>query len=571
MGGCRCSYGSCTVKTDGKTHMFHYPVFDKVRCHQWLVNGNRTDFLNLRVSQLRNRVVCQHHFKDEHFMNYKKDRLKCDAVPTEDGPYCNLKSKVENPSILCDIAVDDIENECLTVSDKKANYSTKYADFLMNNDVKDSNVSTISTIKKENLEQSNNKAIQNIINMKLPNTSNIKYCVTDKFGNIQNNNIIQRENQKINLINNYSSECKQVQPPNMIQKYQTQSMLTSPLSKNSHESFIEIDMAPVKNKSVSILKDNKTAVSMVNPTKNKIKIISEKKISEPFPIPNKLRRISPTSVICGPNTEIRIQSNETDNFNTVISDDKPVEYTIEEVGMKFNDINKEEGPHVDNIAAQKTNKNITIENIEIKQMSNKTPEKSIQNLCATTSPKISLMKTKIPPERVAKIEEKRKFNMKLRDIIESCLDKLDDPYRIVEEVKQKHNTTKEIKQKKVSNNEPNQDKESKISSMHEHSVAILEDRIKKMEETLLRRIDQNSEKINELKFSMLPHPLNTKSVTTQIPVNEESHKRRLYQEISKYLSPNANNIIYEELFLSKYTQKRLTSPPLKRRKARCLL
>lgn len=69
MGGARCSYRNCTMRSDGVTHMFHYPVFDKVRCHQWLTNAQRLDFLNLKVSQLRNRVVCQYHFKDDCFMN----------------------------------------------------------------------------------------------------------------------------------------------------------------------------------------------------------------------------------------------------------------------------------------------------------------------------------------------------------------------------------------------------------------------------------------------------------------------------------------------------------------------
>lgn len=71
MGGWRCSYRNCSMKYDGKTHMFHYPVFDKVRCHQWLVNTGRLDFLNLKVSQLKNRVICQHHFNKEYFMNFK--------------------------------------------------------------------------------------------------------------------------------------------------------------------------------------------------------------------------------------------------------------------------------------------------------------------------------------------------------------------------------------------------------------------------------------------------------------------------------------------------------------------
>lgn len=71
MGGCRCSYRNCTVRSDGKTHLFHYPVFDKLRCHQWILNARNYDSLNLTVSQLRNKVICQHHFQDVMFMNFK--------------------------------------------------------------------------------------------------------------------------------------------------------------------------------------------------------------------------------------------------------------------------------------------------------------------------------------------------------------------------------------------------------------------------------------------------------------------------------------------------------------------
>lgn len=95
MGGCRCTYRNCSLRTDGKTHMFHYPVFDKVRCHQWLTNAHKLEFLNLKVSQLKNRVVCQHHFKDEHFMNFKVSI-----------PYLNI----------CNLFLDMATGNCFKVS-----------------------------------------------------------------------------------------------------------------------------------------------------------------------------------------------------------------------------------------------------------------------------------------------------------------------------------------------------------------------------------------------------------------------------------------------------------------------
>ncbi|XP_059052262.1 uncharacterized protein PFD1115c-like [Achroia grisella] len=583
MGGCRCTYRTCTVKTDGKTHMFHYPVFDKVRCHQWLLNANRLEFFNLKVSQLRNRVVCQHHFKDEQFMNYKKDKLKCDAVPSEDGPYCKTKNdNLERPNKICNITVQDIENDILTVTDKKANYSTKYVDFLRNNETNIPNILNASTpIKNKSLEEyNNNMNIQN--NIQDSNCNNIEYYVTDKLDNYKNNEQPSQE-QKINLNKNFDIQCKQA-VPEMIKKYQSPPVvLMSPFCNNIDENIIKVELAPnfdntwytqlntLNQNDVRISKDQQTPISTAKPTtNNRIKIISEKKISEPFPLPKKLRRISPTSIICGPNTEIKIQSNEATKSN-ILLDDKPTKYCVEiEVDKKYNNQNVE--PHIGKTKEQKTNKNImltnkTFDNMEI-DLSKKSSENSILNLGLSTSPKIAQLKNKISPERVAAIEEKRKFNMKLRDIIETCFDKLDEPYQVNEEVKQTNNTKKRIKQKETPKIESYHDRDLEHCNTNVSTIAILEERIKKMEETLSRKIDENSEKINELKFSMLPHPLQTKSVTTQIPANEESDKKRLYQEISKYLSPNAKSLIYEELFINKYTQKQKVSPPSKRRKAR---
>lgn len=84
MGGCRCTFRSCTnntINSPGK-HFFHYPYKDNQRCKRWALNADKINFLELPWTQLRNKTVCEDHFLDSCFMNYKKERLVKTAVPT---------------------------------------------------------------------------------------------------------------------------------------------------------------------------------------------------------------------------------------------------------------------------------------------------------------------------------------------------------------------------------------------------------------------------------------------------------------------------------------------------------
>lgn len=71
MGGCRCSYRTCNKASDGKTHFYHFPVRDEKRCELWISNSNRLDLKNISRAQLKNKVVCENHFPEFMFMNYK--------------------------------------------------------------------------------------------------------------------------------------------------------------------------------------------------------------------------------------------------------------------------------------------------------------------------------------------------------------------------------------------------------------------------------------------------------------------------------------------------------------------
>lgn len=84
MGGCRCTFRSCPNNSSSQPnmHFFHYPIRDKERCEQWVQNSNNPEFLSYPDHKLRNRVVCQDHFRDHCFMNYLHDKLTKTAVPT---------------------------------------------------------------------------------------------------------------------------------------------------------------------------------------------------------------------------------------------------------------------------------------------------------------------------------------------------------------------------------------------------------------------------------------------------------------------------------------------------------
>lgn len=84
MGGCRCTFRDCTnntVNSPGK-HFFHFPYKDNERCKKWAINSDKISFLHLPWTQLRNKTVCEDHFVDGCFMNFKRERLVKTAIPT---------------------------------------------------------------------------------------------------------------------------------------------------------------------------------------------------------------------------------------------------------------------------------------------------------------------------------------------------------------------------------------------------------------------------------------------------------------------------------------------------------
>lgn len=84
MGGCRCVFRNCTnsTQTAQGMHFFHFPIRDKTRCEKWSFYSDNMSFMELPDDKLRNKVICEDHFRDRCFMNYKKERLIKTAVPT---------------------------------------------------------------------------------------------------------------------------------------------------------------------------------------------------------------------------------------------------------------------------------------------------------------------------------------------------------------------------------------------------------------------------------------------------------------------------------------------------------
>ncbi|CAH0585610.1 unnamed protein product [Chrysodeixis includens] len=526
MGGCRCTYRNCSLRTDGKTHMFHYPVFDKVRCHQWLTNAHKLEFLNLKVSQLKNRVVCQHHFRDEHFMNFKKAKLTFDAVPTEDGPYCDSGQLAEKKTEQYDtktfgISLDDIENEYLTIIDKKANFSVKYGDFLTNCDIME--LDSLTHISSDN-SQVEMKSLFEQPNLNDPpkdsETAPVKevpYATNDV---IEPTNIILNENVS------RKKTVRKVDPVVGLDLNNSKNNLTQTEQVQNTSDFNHRYVVPIEfeNKSGS-------NQSIKTDAKRNIRIISEKRISKPVPLRGTLEPLSPRTVL--PLPKKKKKNSEVSNIP------EPSANNVTEASINLTDTLTHNVQN-DQINVQQPQ---TTTNISIKS-NNK------------VSPKRSLLKNRIPPERVAAIAEKRKFNMKLRDIVEDCLDKLDEP--VIPVVKKRKITPSPKKQEKEQAVRNYLSKEKELPNINEYTIAYLEARMKKMENNLLNKIDQNSQKIVDLKQTFPTSTFKTSNVSTQTLFNEHQHKKQLYNEISKYLSHKANSLIYEELFIDKYTHEKYT-------------
>lgn len=61
---------------------FHFPYKEPQRFAQWIDYSQKPSFKQLDLKGIRNKVVCSDHFRDEHFMNYQKNKLTRTAMPT---------------------------------------------------------------------------------------------------------------------------------------------------------------------------------------------------------------------------------------------------------------------------------------------------------------------------------------------------------------------------------------------------------------------------------------------------------------------------------------------------------
>ncbi|XP_063536548.1 probable replication factor C subunit 1 [Cydia strobilella] len=556
MGGCRCTYKNCTIRSDGKTHLFHYPVFDKVRCHEWLMRAGRYDFLNLKVSQLKNRCICQHHFADNWFMNDKKDKLKLKAVPTLDGPFCDLSKfkETEMPQnmlglypLACEVAEND------DFFERKSNYNLLYADYLTNDtmDYKMIDVDIKNWTNIENVTPSTNNNITEVY------THKTRYA----------------DKSKINQINIPEKDvAKEI-------------IVEVPLLTNQQNNKIVT-------KQEFPLQDEVPPLLAFSKKKSKVRIISEKKITEPE------KKISvPVSAasfeVVKPSMILSINRNKANNTHvpqpiqvkedqTVLNNvEKNVNNVVDEIIMSFNN-DKEEAIVQKNMPTSCKRDESNLPEIlntsdpskfEIKiNLNEPNPLEKAKSSQKRDSNKLHSHKSKLSPERVAAINEKRKFNMKLKDIIVEELSRLEEQGSADKDilVPKKNLNDYRARSERV---RTSLSKDPSLPNEHAYIVHYLEARMEKMENLLLNKIDQNTKKIMDLKKTLETKeddkPLPAKS-STKSDLSDEAHKKQLYKEISKYLTPNCNSLLYEELFINKYdpNEAKAVSAPAKRKRNR---
>ncbi|GBP59405.1 hypothetical protein EVAR_47964_1 [Eumeta japonica] len=623
---------------DASLHFFHYPVADKVRCYQWIRNAQRYDFFNLTVAQLKNRVVCQYHFKDSMFMNDMKLKLKINAIPTENGPNCTadlIFGKGCEISFLDNLPIES-ENSCFTVPySRRTDLSLRYIDFLTNGVTTDLDIENLSAkeittneVKKKDekisidivpsLFQENqniaSKIEENSIQA-LPKKETKQTSVTHFDENHITSNEIDSVSSKIttpgNIIKEEKTECPTFDtkyntvsndkqkvssglelPDQTVERNQSREnegvnaslvmlpeQLIFPTDKNnsllqlnditdviqqtsassSYPQYFEnnqpFDLPQDKiiydnNKETELeitlfneaLQNEFKTINEQPDTKNSkriIEIISEEKVSGPVPIVGgKILNVTPSFVLLPPKkTKSKILTRGSSvttvpqlNVTKDTGNDSKV-YVNNNIKKSFNDIpqNKEQ-EHI-KVIQEPNNVIQSFENRKETQNSSKRNSKYI----------------KVAPERVAVIEEKRKFNMKLRDIIEAGLNKLDES-----EHKNVADQTTETKNNLVGRVQVlPMDYEPK-SKVDQCRLIGLEGRMKRMEDLLLYKIDQNNQKITEVQKMLMSNEKqrSTKSISTQTKWSDDAHKAYLFHEIAQYIDTELKSSLYEELFLS---------------------
>lgn len=357
-----------------------------------------------------------------------------------------------------------------------------------------------------------------------------------------------------------------------IESADSKQVIEEPIAQNLCEinSYSNINVLSSGNNLTEIQSNNislqKSNVSFVK-EEPKIKILSEKKIriQSPIPVTGKLEKVSPSTPLNIPIKSEVGSKNIKKCIKTNIDKKVPSSKlkVLEVLDVEYDkETPKQEITEVVSSDAPRPNTTKMIES---------PPATKCQKL-----PKSPQIKNKITSEKIADIEKKRKFNMRMKDVLETCLDKLDDTIKIKEKPQSPIKTSTKRLLKRPLPQEPDpQDgtqlvKEECLKSNQEHIIAYLDARLKSMETTLLNKIEQNKHKILELKDTFVnvkkrKEPNEKKCICAETKTNEDSYKKFLYKEISQYLSPNSNSSIYEELFINKYSVVH-TSPLKKKRR-----
>lgn len=495
------------------------------------------------------------------------------------------------------INADDIENEILNSVEKKAHSSVKYGDFL---------ISDVTELFNSSHNNTDSQALQKKLSCN--STAKLFNDTLDSKYKSQND----EDNNKYTII--YSNEEQiQTKPTNPLYLNKAAPKPTI-VDIKYEEPNPNISLKAGGDNIISVLpcprdsNPDNSHKQAINPDKV-VKILSEKTISEPVLVAGKLEPMSPSMIIRRPvrklkstllfeqsdwdmkpqllNEESSMNINLQANNNVGPQDQAnifgqiiPMEYapinlannTIYQNNQKQENMNGEKPNEplqiidINSIENQnnlydgvieKQSQTIPIDDVFMNSVLLSAKKQSTepecvsaannkeQNLTPNSTPVYkSILKSKITPEKLAAIEEKRKFNLKLRDVITSCLDNLEEQNEVIDK-----NISQE---KKHTFKQSLHSKESGPTSNQGSMIAYLEKRLQRMEDALLNKIDHNTQRINELKRTIKPSK-HSRNVNTQTYLNhtsEQSQKQYLYKEISKFLSPNANIKIYEELFMA---------------------
>lgn len=406
------------------------------------------------------------------------------------------------------------QEETITKLEKQAHYPVKYVDFLMRTDYD-------FYIKNELVDKS----------------------FPFEFTDSKNNMPYANENYQTDLINlNNSQESKN----NIINQIEDLSKIPTD---------VEIIFDEDKNQETHVKKDNyvnsdncmninknynnnipqkKSPIKSLDKKSKRVKILSEKTISEPISLYNskgEVLNVTPSFILHfsnkKPKEEIAFKQEECENQ---VPGAQPL---IENPAQQYFDV-----PIIDKTV---TDKPISVSPSNINPIDN----------CTKTF-KVCKRK-KLAPERVATIEKKRKFNMRLRDFMESGLNNI----RLTEneEVLNNYGVQERVPRPEYTKGQEIEQEEKIVNSnIEKYSDCGLESRLQKLENNLISKIEKNSQQIDQLKNILTANfekKVNSKCTQTK-ELSEEVKKKQLFNELSVYLSVELTGLLYEELFINKH-------------------